>query len=48
MTPNEPFPNGKSAFFYCGIEAVRDPDIVNALARPEPLVVIDHSEGIEE
>lgn len=47
MTPNEPFPNGKSAFFYCGIEAVRDPVIVDALNPPVPLIVIDDTEEME-
>ena len=44
MTPNEPFANGKSAFFYCGADAVRDPDIVNALNPPVPLVVVDSTD----
>ena len=47
MKPSDPFPNGKSAFFYVGVEAVRDPDIVNALEQPVPLVVIDDTEEME-
>lgn len=37
-----------TVYFWLGRDADRDPEVINALEQPEPLVVVDDSEGVEE
>lgn len=48
MNESAPFRSNERPYMWLGRDADHDPEVINALEHPEPLVVVDDSEGVEE